>query len=128
MIHSATMKRTRVCHAHGRTEDYLDEFNVDNDGDLVFAKIQQELTMKHRRSYRTDHKQAHADSLISELILAQRILLDEIHIKVDNLNKRISSTSFYYKQRRGNVEGFYFYIWDKQSKNDRNAEFSCAER
>jgi len=41
--------------------------------------------------------------------------LDEIHIKVDNFNKRYFLTSFYYKERRGNIDGFYFYIWDKVS-------------
>jgi hypothetical protein len=40
--------------------------------------------------------------------------LDEIHIKVDNFNKRYFLTSFYYGQKRGNIEGFYFYVWDKQ--------------
>src|SRR5207342_385829 len=39
--------------------------------------------------------------------------LDEIHIKVDNFNKRYFLSSFYYKQKRGNIEGLYFYIWDK---------------
>jgi hypothetical protein len=34
---------------------------------------------------------------------------------VDNFNKRYLLTSFYYKQRRGNIDGFYFYIWDKVS-------------
>ena len=43
--------------------------------------------------------------------------MDEIHTKVDNVNKRYFLTSFYYKQKRGNVDGFYFYVWDKQSRS-----------
>ena len=37
----------------------------------------------------------------------------KLHIKIDNYNKRYFLTSFYYKERRSNIEGFYFYVWDK---------------
>jgi hypothetical protein len=36
---------------------------------------------------------------------ADKLYLDELHVKVDNVNKRYFLTSFYYKQRRGNIEG-----------------------
>ena len=42
-------------------------------------------------------------------------VLDEIKIKVDNTNKRYLFTAFYYKQKRGNVEGLYTVVWDKQA-------------
>jgi hypothetical protein len=35
---------------------------------------------------------------------------------VDNSNKRYLLTSFYYTKKRGNIEGFYFYVWDKQTR------------
>ncbi len=60
-------------------------------------------------------KAAQSDSLSIHELKLDKNLLDEIHIKIDNYNKRYFITSFYYKQRRGNVEGFYFYIWDKNS-------------
>ena len=47
----------------------------------------------------------------------EKIYLDEVHVKADNVNKRYFLTSFYYKQRRGNIEGFYFYTWDKNARN-----------
>ena len=42
--------------------------------------------------------------------------LDELHVKVDNFNKRYVVTSFYYTKKRGDIEGFYFYVWDKGTK------------
>ncbi|MEI9943456.1 MAG: hypothetical protein WDN26_04480 [Chitinophagaceae bacterium] len=45
----------------------------------------------------------------------EKTYLDEILIKPDKYNKRYFITSFYYKQRRGNVDGFLFYVWDKKS-------------
>src|SRR5205085_461967 len=43
--------------------------------------------------------------------------LDEIIVKIDNVNKRYLLNSFYYKQRHGNIEGLYSLIWDKQTGN-----------
>ena len=40
-------------------------------------------------------------------------ILDEIKIKVDNNNNRYIISGFYYKQRRGNIEGLYTVLWDK---------------
>ena len=58
-------------------------------------------------------KAANADSLFTANLNIEKTWLDEIHIKVDNYNKRYFLSSFYYKERRGNIDGFYFYIWDK---------------
>jgi hypothetical protein len=58
-------------------------------------------------------KYAQADSLQVNQLDIDKNWLDEIHIKVDNFNKRYFLTSFYYQQRKGNIEGFYFYVWDK---------------
>lgn len=93
-------------------DDYLSEFDLDNEGDLIFAKftrnsndaiINTTLVMKT----------AEADTFSLKDITHDKIYLDELHIKVDNVNKRYFLTSFYYKQRRGNIEGFYFYVYDK---------------
>src|SRR5690606_12138134 len=61
-------------------------------------------------------KYAQADSFSMHPLKSDKFFFDEIRIKPDNYNKRYFLTSFYYKQKRGNTEGFYFYIWDK--KND----------
>jgi len=112
----APIKRSRFAMPMEDNEDYIDEFTVDNDGDLAF--------MKFSRSYNEvitsatlNYKPADLDSLISVDIPHTDIFLDELHIKADNLNKRYLVTSFYYKQKKGNVEGFYFYVWDKRARN-----------
>jgi hypothetical protein len=97
-----------------RDDDYLGEFQLDNDGDLVFTKFRR-INNENIGSASFIVKHAQADSfMIKELNLGTNCL-DEIRIKPDNFNKRYFITSFYYKQRRGNTDGFYFYIWDKQS-------------
>ncbi|TMI90343.1 MAG: hypothetical protein E6H06_17530 [Bacteroidetes bacterium] len=94
--------------------DYLDEFNVDNDGDFVFTKFSRQNSDMISRAAMVI-KSAQADSFFIKDIDIEKRYLDELHVKVDNFNKRYFLTSFYYKERRGNIDGFYFYVWDKQT-------------
>lgn len=96
-------------------DDYLDEFNIDNEGDLVFTKFSRNNN-ETINSTTLVWKQALSDTLLNIDVPHKDILLDEVHIKVDNANQRYFLTSFYYKQKRGNVDGFYFYVWDKATK------------
>ena len=96
-------------------DDYLDEFNIDNDGDLVFIKFSRGANDAINKA-ELIWKPAQADTISTIQIPMEKIYLDELHTKVDNVNKRYFLTSFYYKQKRGNIEGFYFYTWDKKSQ------------
>ena len=108
--------RSRFEMAMEEHDDFLDEFNLDNDGDLVFTKFNR--NNNETINYTTLFwKEALQDTLVTIDVPQKDILLDEIHIKVDNANRRYFLTSFYYKQKRGNVDGFYFYVWDKQSRS-----------
>lgn len=95
--------------------DYLDNFNVDNQGDMVFTKFTRNNN-ENIVGATLFWKPALADTLTTIEIPMDKILLDELHVKVDNANKRYFLTSFYYKKRRGDVEGFYFYVWDKTTQ------------
>lgn len=95
--------------------DNLDEFNVDNEGDFVFTKFTR-ASNETISNASLIYKPALSDSIITTDISLDKIFLDEIHIKVDNSNNRYFITSFYYKQKRGNIDGFYFYVWDKLSR------------
>jgi hypothetical protein len=109
------LKRTAFHLAMNEDDDYLDEFNIDNDGDLVFTKATRnnnETILQSSLFY----KEAQADSLVSVATQPEKIFLDQIHVKVDNVNKRYFLTSFYYTKKRGDIEGFYFYVWDKGTK------------
>ncbi|MBL7764194.1 MAG: hypothetical protein JNL23_12280 [Chitinophagaceae bacterium] len=108
------IKRSVMRMAMEERNDYLDQFYVDNDGDIVFAKFKRSNN-DNIENVSLVVKPALSDSLIGRNLDLGKNLLDEIHIKVDNYNKRYFLTSFYYKQRRGNIDGFYFYVWDKAS-------------
>ncbi len=109
-----TLKRSRLIMPMDDRNDFLGEFNLDNEGDLVFTKF-----------YRGNHdnitkaafviKGAQSDSFNLKELNLEKTNLDEIRIKVDNANKRYFLTSFFYKQRKGSIDGLYYYIWDKEN-------------
>jgi hypothetical protein len=93
--------------------DYFTDFLLDNDGDLVFGKFIRKSGSDYITNLRVVIKKADSEKFdIHDLETKDRVL-DEVKIKVDNTNKRYLFTAFYYKQRRGNVEGLYTVVWDK---------------
>jgi hypothetical protein len=108
------LKKSRLAMPMEDRDDYLNEFQLDNDGDLIFTKFDR-VNNENIGYAAFVIKYAQADSFSINRLDTEKKYLDEIRIKPDNFNKRYFITSFYYKQRRGNIDGYYFYIWDKQS-------------
>lgn len=94
--------------------DYLSDIKVDNEGDAVFTKFTRNGNDNINKLFLI-WKGAESDSFQATEVALNKIFLDELHVKVDNVNKRYFLTSFYYNQRRGNIEGMYFYTWDKRT-------------
>jgi hypothetical protein len=105
-------KRSRLVLPMDERNEYLDEFSLDNDGDLVFTKLTRNSNDNVTKTFLI-WKPAMSDSLSFTDLGLEKIYLDDLQIKVDNANKRYFLSSFYYKERRGNIEGLYFFVWDK---------------
>ncbi len=108
-------KKSRLPINMDERNDYLGDFQLDNEGDLIFCKFLRGNNDNINKAAFII-KPALSDELISKELNLEKTWLDEIHIKVDNYNKRYFITSFYYQEKRGNIEGFYFYVWDKVNK------------
>lgn len=108
------LKKSRLEIPMEERNENLGDFNLDNEGDIVFSKF---LRTGNDNISTASFiiKKAMEDTLIVKHLNIEKTWLDEIHIKVDNYNKRYFLSSFYYKERRGNIDGYYFYIWDKVS-------------
>lgn len=97
--------------------DYFTDFLVDNDGDLVFGKFVRKNGSDYISNLQLITKKTNEEKFnVRELNKGEKEkVLDEVRIKIDNTNKRYLFTALYYKQKRGNVEGIYSLIWDKQN-------------
>lgn len=106
------LKKSRLAMPMEDRDDYLNEFQLDNDGDLIFTKFDR-VNNENIGNAAFIIKYAQADSFTVNVLDTEKMYLDEIRIKPDNYNKRYFITSFYFKQKRGNIDGYYFYVHDK---------------
>jgi hypothetical protein len=109
-----TLKKSRLSIKMEDRNEYLSDFSLDNDGDMAFSRFFRNSN-DNISNATLMIKSAGADSLIMQTLNIEKTWLDEIHIKPDNNNKRYLFTSFYVKERRGNIDGYYYYVWDKLS-------------
>ena len=101
--------------------DLFTDFLVDNQGALVFAKYLRSGSNDYVSRVSVVTKGPNADGFSVKDMGAGDRILDEIKIKIDNNNNRYIISGFYYKERRGNIEGLYTVLWDKAT-NDRLEE------
>lgn len=96
-------------------KDVFSDFYVDNDGAFIFAKSIKGGSRESISKLLLIIKPPLADQLIENELPLDKSYLDEISVKVDNVNKRYLLNSFYYNQKRGNIDGLYSAIWDKEA-------------
>lgn len=106
-------KRSRISVPMPERNDFLTEFALDNEGDLVCIKGSGTSQNDNINKISMLSKSANADSILKRDITISGIYLDDIRMKVDNINKHYVICSFYSKQRRGNVDGLYYAVYDK---------------
>jgi len=94
--------------------DYLGEFALDNEGNLVFSKYYRTSNESISKAYMVI-KRAMQDSFSYYQLNLEKSYLDELRIKVDNTNQRYLLSAFYYNQKRGNIEGLYFLAMNRSS-------------
>ncbi len=112
------IRKSRIELPMPQRNDFLAEFALDNDGDLICIRASGTAQNDNINKVSLITKKANYDEAYISDLAVKGIYLDDIHIKVDNLNKHYLITSFFSKQRRGNIEGIYFTLWDKNSDKE----------
>ena len=105
-------------------KEVFSDLALDNSGFFLFAKE----TRKSRRSNVSDlevtlHKPG-ADSFRNYKMSLGNKFIEEINIKVDNLNKHYIINSFYYGQRHGSIEGLFTSVIDMNGEKPIRAVFN----
>jgi hypothetical protein len=109
-----SIDRHRVYMPMEEKNDMFNSFLLDNDGQMIFGKyLKNSGTNEFISKVSLVTKGPQADTFSIKDIGSNDRVLDEIKIKVDNENKRYILTGFYYKQKKGNIEGLYSVLWDK---------------
>lgn len=117
MLFNSDMKLIRE---RSRQEIDLDErkdtysnFMVDNEGTLVFTKDSKTGMRDNSNVLEFMIKEPVKDTFTTHLITLEKNYIDEVRLKIDNLNKRYILNSFYYRKSRGTIDGMLTYIWSK---------------
>jgi len=105
---------TRLMLPYDDHKDALSDFSVDNDGNFIFTKGVKSSARDLIGRLTLYIKKPDEDVFDSHEINLNNHYLDEIKIKVDNINKHYILNSFYYRQRHGNIEGLFTMLWNSQ--------------
>ena len=96
--------------------DFLTEFSLDNEGWMTFVKASGNNSNNGTiQNVSLLVKSPLIDSISSYPLNISKLYLDDIRIKVDNINKHILVTGLYSSQKRGNVDGIYCALWNRNS-------------
>ena len=88
------------------------DFHIDNEGNLIFTRSIKSTGGEDLERVDLITKGSLADTFSIKNIPLNSCYIDDMKIKVDNVNKHYLLNSFYYVQRQGNIEGIYSIIWD----------------
>jgi hypothetical protein len=105
-------------------KEVFSEFFIDNEGVFVFTKGTRSGNRDNIGALKLVTQQPASDTFTYRELKLQENYLDEIKLKIDNVNKQYLINSFYYKQRRGNIEGLYTTVWNKGADSSIASAFT----
>lgn len=112
------VKKTRMSIPMPQRNDFLSEFTLGNDGDLVCVRESGTASNDNINKISLITKPALSDTFSLTDLKVGNIFLDDVRIKIDNVNKHYVITSFLSKQKRGNIDGLYYLLWDKKENKE----------
>ena len=106
-------KKNRLTVGVDEKDALFSDFVLDNDGDLAFGHCSRLGSKDYITGLTLVVKRAKSDTFSNYKFNIGERYLDEVKIKADNINKDYLINSFYYKQRKGNIDGLYSVKWNK---------------
>ena len=107
--------KSRIATSYEDRKDIFSDFFVDNLGNFVFTKGTKLFSRDYLQQLMLVTKGPLEDNFtLNELNLSGNFL-DEIKLKVDNVNQQYLINSLFYSKKNGNVEGLYTAIWDQKN-------------
>jgi hypothetical protein len=115
--------QSRIATFFDDRKDIFSDFFVDNNGNFIFTKGNKSSARDFMQDLSLITKPADADSFTYNTFNLAGKYLDEIKLKIDNVNQHYIINSLYYEKPRGNVEGIYTAVWDIQNQNIITQQF-----
>lgn len=106
------LHKSRIETSYEEHNDIFSDFFVDNSGNFVFTKGTKSNSRDYIQKLMLITKGSGEDNFTSNELNLSGNYLDEIKLKVDNVNRQYIINSLFYSKRNGNVEGLYTAVWD----------------
>ena len=116
-------KDRHVIEYNERKETYSN-FLLANNGSLVFTYEKQSGLRDNSNELGIVTKDPLQNIFTYQGIDLDNKYIDEVKLKIDNLNKRYIINTFYYKKNRGSIEGLFTYIWDRDNAKTYASQFT----
>ena len=118
------LHKSRIETPYDDHKDIFSDFFVDNLGNFVFTKGTKLNSRDYFQKLILVTKGPEEDNFtLNELNLSGNYL-DEVKLKVDNVNKQYLINSLFYAKKNGNVEGLYTAVWDKENNKSVSQNFA----
>lgn len=118
------LNRARHVADYNERREGYDNFSLANDGSLVFTHERQSAFRDNSNALELVTKPPLQDKFSYQAVDLQDRYIDNIKLKIDNLNKRYIINTFYYRKNRGNIEGLLTCIWDKENEKTLVSQFT----
>lgn len=96
--------------------DFLTEFTLSNSGTIAFVKASGNSDANNIQNISLLIKDPHSDQIDTYPLNIDKIYLGDLRVKADNLNNHFLIAGFYSKQRRGNIDGMYCAVWNRNTQ------------
>lgn len=106
-----------------RREGY-NNFSLTNDGTLVFTHERQSAFRDYTSALELVIKKPSQETFSYSNIDLDGRYIDNIRLKVDNLNNKYLVNAFYYKKNRGNIEGLMTCFWERTNESPSVLKFA----
>lgn len=107
------IRRSSFAYHLENSKEAIADFYLDNEGNFLFSHVARPASREYISKARLVVLPTYADSIKWFDLTLDKVLLDELRIKVDNLNGRYILTSLYSKTRRGNIDGLFTAVINK---------------
>lgn len=110
-------KKSRMMVEMDDRKKVYSDLQVDNEGNLVFTESTRGNNREYMKQVNMVTKKALSDSFSIKKVDLDEKYIDEVSIKVDNLNNNYVLNTFYYKNSRGSIEGLATAVYSKSVEN-----------
>ncbi|MBL0055869.1 MAG: hypothetical protein IPP31_06650 [Chitinophagaceae bacterium] len=121
------IRKTREVIPFDERRDSYGDFLLDNEGNLVFSIDKQEGYRENSGTLNLVTKAPASDSFVFHPINLNNKFVDDVKLKIDNLNKRYIIASFYYPKSRGSIEGLFTCTWDRTTGTQNPSAFNVFD-